>query len=1327
MAATIKFKRGASDSTGTLAAGEPAFNTSASKFFIGTDGTNKTWVGAEIENTVTWSSASSTKLATQAAIATYYPSQVTATAPDTGTFYPLLGSTDQAGAVGVRVDSGISYNAATNALTLAGDLAVNGGDLTSTSSTFNFLSNATNSVGTLNIGPSAKTMVINVGGMEFFKYQDGSAAGRKLFASDTQTAGIEKVHIYGGYAGADAVETRELYLNSDVAVTGGACTFNTYIGSANTTTSSNPTSNVNIGTNNGLGTINLYAGDTIASGNLAVNGGELSSTQTTFDLVNSTVTDLNIGGNATAIAIGKTNVANATTTLHAVAIGIGNTAAIRRLACTSSVAGAEITQLTAGLTNGIANDMTLDLLSKNTWSTGTQARNLTVNIGTGNTHTGANIGNVINLGTASANTGLINLIQDTDIKGGKELRFSDSDNTQYVAFKAPATGDLTGNTTYTLPSTIGAAGTVLKIKTGATSSAAELEWASAASATSVTVNDNTDNSERNILFTDTNTDAAVASIKIDVASSPTDVGIQYNPSLNRLSTGSYRLQSASSSHWLTLAANASQTGSFTFTFPVNGGTSQANYVLKTDGSGNTSWTDTVEKANKVYVTEAADDSNTTLNLLGVASSTTAQYQEAKMDADGLTYQPQLNMLSISNDVAEGTYGGWNACLSTTSPCLAIYTGEPTAGGTWGMGMLEFKSVSDANGTTAGFFRLATNAAETTKVTYILPSNSTDSGKVLRIKADGANPLYDDQDNLVKMLEWADAEATSVSCVPTDADVTRYITFITGSQGQKSFNFDDNARGLTYNPYYNRLTTGNLVLNGGEAATPATAVAINSSTVSDTVNLFNDNTGQVNLGGTGKVVVGSQTVDIGGATYLTRMLGNATVAGTFGVTNTSTFTGAANFNNNVALGNLTSHTIAFNGRVSTDVLPNSASARSLGSTSLAWSNGYINSITATNGLGLNAGGTNQDITLTPSGTGVIVVGGTSKRITGLANLTASSAGTDAANKNYVDAVAQGIHFHQAVRAATTANLTANYNNGTSGVGAFLEATVNGTLPLIDGVTLVATDRVLVKNQSSGSEFQNGIYYVDSVGSAGTKWKLIRATDFDSGIEIAGGDFVFVTEGTNQGGTAWVQTVEVVTIGSGGDNILFTQFSGAGTYTADEVTLTKSGNQFAIKNTYVGQTSITTLGTITAGTWNGGVIGLTYGGTGKALTATNGGIVYSDADSLEITAAGTSGDILTSGGAGAPTWTNPTSGTLTVARANTVKQNLTTAANTYYLTFTDNNTDAAYEDIRVNSNLTYNPNQASYSLGSTSVPNVAVMTVGSSGTGYVDAIIDGGTYS
>jgi hypothetical protein len=93
--------------------------------------------------------------------------------------------------------------------------------------------------------------------------------------------------------------------------------------------------------------------------------------------------------------------------------------------------------------------------------------------------------------------------------------------------------------------------------------------------------------------------------------------------------------------------------------------------------------------------------------------------------------------------------------------------------------------------------------------------------------------------------------------------------------------------------------------------------------------------------------------------------------------------------------------------------------------------------------------------------------------------------------------------------------------------------------IDGVQLVATNRVLVKNQNTASE--NGIYVVQASGAA------IRATDFDQPTEVDGGDFIYVTGGDTQENTGWVQTSEsVATIGT--DPIYFTQFSGAGTFLA-----------------------------------------------------------------------------------------------------------------------------------------------------------------------------------
>jgi len=130
----------------------------------------------------------------------------------------------------------------------------------------------------------------------------------------------------------------------------------------------------------------------------------------------------------------------------------------------------------------------------------------------------------------------------------------------------------------------------------------------------------------------------------------------------------------------------------------------------------------------------------------------------------------------------------------------------------------------------------------------------------------------------------------------------------------------------------------------------------------------------------------------------------------------------------------------------------------------------------------------------------------------------------ANKRYVDAIAEGLHIHAAVVAATTANVT------------LASAVDNGKT--LDGVTLATGNRILVKNQTTESE--NGIYIVSASGAP------TRAADFNSAAEIHGGDFVFVTGGTQYNNTGWVQTETVTTVGT--DAIGFTQFSGAGTYLA-----------------------------------------------------------------------------------------------------------------------------------------------------------------------------------
>jgi len=165
---------------------------------------------------------------------------------------------------------------------------------------------------------------------------------------------------------------------------------------------------------------------------------------------------------------------------------------------------------------------------------------------------------------------------------------------------------------------------------------------------------------------------------------------------------------------------------------------------------------------------------------------------------------------------------------------------------------------------------------------------------------------------------------------------------------------------------------------------------------------------------------------------------------------------------------------------------------------------------------------------------------------------------AATKQYVDAVAEGLHVHASTVAATTANV---------------DLTTGGLLE-IDGVQLVADDRVLVKSQSTSS--QNGIY----LAKAGA-W--VRADDYNSSNEIQGGDFTFVTGGTLYNSTGWVQVNAVTTVGT--DPIEFDQFSGAGEYTAG-TGLTLTGTSFAIDDTYTATKSyvdgeITTLDTAAQG--------------------------------------------------------------------------------------------------------------------------------------------------
>ena len=194
-------------------------------------------------------------------------------------------------------------------------------------------------------------------------------------------------------------------------------------------------------------------------------------------------------------------------------------------------------------------------------------------------------------------------------------------------------------------------------------------------------------------------------------------------------------------------------------------------------------------------------------------------------------------------------------------------------------------------------------------------------------------------------------------------------------------------------------------------------------------------------------------------------------------------------------------------------------------------------------------TNGDLVLSPNGTGTVTVPSGYKNRTGFG-------ANSLVSKEYVDAIKQALDVKASVRLATTANLASNYNNAG---GTLTNSGSNAALSL-DGVTVVAANRVLVKDQTSGAE--NGIYVVTTVGDGSTAWVLTRADDANASAEMTGGVFTFVEEGTVGADNGYVFTHNgAPTLGT--TALTVSQFSGAGQIVAGDA-LSKSGNTLNVND-------------------------------------------------------------------------------------------------------------------------------------------------------------------